>query len=118
MKTSKKTITLAALILAALTSQASLLAAPSPAPDDATFPLTVGDVDGDGKITISDAVCITNYLVTSDTKGMNLKAADMNNDGKISKEDADLVIKKWLAMGKNSTPIDDDDVVLDSKERR
>lgn len=76
-----------------------------------------GDVNGDGKITVEDAVCIINYVVTADTKLIDLKAADMNKDGKVTREDANLVIQKWLQMSNGGSVIDSDDVTFDSKPR-
>ncbi|MBR5726434.1 MAG: leucine-rich repeat protein, partial [Muribaculaceae bacterium] len=39
-----------------------------------------GDVDGDGHVTISDVTTLINYLLTDDATGVNLAAADADNN--------------------------------------
>lgn len=70
--------------------------APSPEP---TPSYTLGDVNGDGKITPADYVKVKNHIMgKSKLTGNSLKAADMNGDGKITP--ADYVKIKNHIMGK------------------
>lgn len=51
-------------------------------------PITLGDVNGDGKITPADYVRVKNHILgKSKLTGDALKAADMNKDGKITPAD-------------------------------
>ena len=47
-----------------------------------------GDANGDGEVTISDAVAIVNYVFGNQSVGFNLNAADVNGDGKVTITDA------------------------------
>ncbi len=62
-----------------------------------------GDVDGDGKITITDAVNTLNYLFKSGSEPGCLDAADVNDDGKIDVADA-IGGLNYLFMGANAPP--------------
>lgn len=57
-----------------------------------------GDVNGDGNITISDAVAIVNYVLHRTPSVFIVEAADVNDDGNISISDAvaivNIVLKK------------------------
>lgn len=59
----------------------------------------LGDANGDGKITITDAVGITNFVISSSTDGLNKDAADLNNDGKVTITDAVCAIN--IVIGAN-----------------
>ncbi|MBR2860768.1 MAG: dockerin type I repeat-containing protein [Clostridia bacterium] len=50
----------------------------------------LGDIDGDGSITYSDAELLRNYLLTGKNEP-EIKAADMNFDGKIDAKDSILL---------------------------
>ena len=52
-----------------------------------------GDANGDGKVTITDAVCILTYILTDPSEGLNETAADVNGDGIITIADAVGVVK-------------------------
>ena len=41
----------------------------------------LGDVNGDGEVTIADVTALVNILLGKDTAGYNLEAADVNSDG-------------------------------------
>ncbi len=57
----------------------------------------LGDVNGDGKVSISDASLLQKYLAEMvDLDSKALEAADVNGDGKVSISDAGL-IQKYLA---------------------
>ena len=51
-----------------------------------------GDVNGDGKVTITDAVAIISYIRGENTQGFNISAADVNGDEQITLADAVMVI--------------------------
>lgn len=51
-----------------------------------------GDANGDGKVSISDAVAIIDYILSDGATPLVFEAADMNGDGKISISDAVAVI--------------------------
>jgi hypothetical protein len=48
----------------------------------------VGDTNRDGKVSITDAVAIVNYILGNASEGFFMPAADVNGDGKISITDA------------------------------
>ena len=56
----------------------------------------LGDVNGDGFITISDVTSLINYLLTDDATGIDLEAADMNTDTFINITDVTLLINYLL----------------------
>ena len=61
----------------------------SPVPTTTTSPVVLGDVDGDGSLTVSDATYIQKYLAEySEYSSISLKVGDVNGDGRISVKDA------------------------------
>lgn len=52
----------------------------------------LGDVNGDGKISVTDATWIIDHVIGNVRAGFNQKAADTNKDGKITVNDAVQVI--------------------------
>ena len=75
---------------------------------DITVPLTVGeytmgDANGDGRITSVDAVLAMSNFLGKDTPNLIFKAADMNFDGKISSIDVVLITDELLAQ--NQSPM-------------
>lgn len=57
-----------------------------------TWPLISGDVNGDGNISITDAVAIVNYVLGNPPAGFIAAVADVNGDGKIDISDAVKVV--------------------------
>ena len=53
-----------------------------------------GDADGDGRITINDAVLTINATFGTDPTGFNRIAADMDGDGRVTINDAILIINQ------------------------
>lgn len=49
----------------------------------------LGDVNGDGSITIADVMEVTNMA----NEGRTSKQADINSDGKVTKEDVELIVQ-------------------------
>ena len=65
---------------------------------DTTSKLTVtdfvkGDVNGNGKVDIDDAVCILRHLVDKPNEIFNEAAADVNGNDKVDIDDAVMVLK-------------------------
>ena len=64
---------------------------------DATKDYLLGDVNGDGQVTVVDATLIQKYIAGLVTLSDTQKAAaDVNNDGSVSVIDATL-IQKYIA---------------------
>lgn len=55
-----------------------------------------GDTNGDGKITVNDAVIIVNHTLGTQITGAFAKAADVNNDAKITVNDAVMIVNHTL----------------------
>lgn len=71
--------------------------------EEATFNVTVsaaytlGDVNGDGKVSVTDVGMMISYILQTNPAGFNKDAADMNGDGKVSVTDVGLAITKILS---------------------
>lgn len=59
--------------------------------------IELGDVNGDGRISIKDVTDLINYLLSGDEEGINLDAADMSGDGRISIKDVTELINLLLS---------------------
>ena len=57
-----------------------------------------GDANGDGAVTITDAVAIVNYILGNPSAGFNKAAADVSGDGNISITDAVGVVNIILTQ--------------------
>ena len=55
-----------------------------------------GDVNGDGSISISDAVGVVSFIINSGTQGLERRAADANQDGYIDVSDVVWVVNKVI----------------------
>lgn len=55
-----------------------------------------GDANGDGSVTIADAVAVVNYILGNASAGFIFGAADVNNDGKITITDAVTIVNMSL----------------------
>ena len=66
--------------------------------------VTEGDANGDGQVTITDAVAIVNYILGNASANFNLFAADVNRDGNITITDAVGVVNIILNSGGSSAP--------------
>ncbi len=60
----------------------------------------LGDANGDGKVTITDAVTVVNYILGNPSADFNFNAADVNGDEKITITDAVGVVNIILGAGK------------------
>ncbi len=69
----------------------------------------MGDVNGDGKINITDVTLLITSALNDDVTGINLETADMNGDGKINITDVTSVIT--VAMNWSEQPQDEGDWV-------
>jgi len=63
---------------------------------------TMGDANGDGRITSVDAVIAKGYFLGDDPADFIFKAADMNFDGKISSVDIVLITDEFLTQNQKS----------------
>lgn len=72
--------------------------APTTSPTDPEPEFILGDVDGDGRVSIADATYIQKYLVNmTGYTNIDLKVADVDKDGRISIKDA-TAIQYMLVM--------------------
>ncbi len=62
----------------------------------------IGDANGDGEVTITDAVSVVNYILGNPSAGFNFDAADVNGDGNISITDAVGVVNIILNQNGSS----------------
>ena len=67
-----------------------------------------GDADGDGDVNISDVTALIDYLLTSNTSGIDLDGADVNRDGKVNISDVTDLIDYLLKGNTSSIPGDAD----------
>ena len=80
-------------------------------------PYVEGDANGDGKVTITDAVAIVNYILGNKSDNFNFDAADVSGDGKITITDAVGVVNIILNSGGSSAPkLEVPDVEADDEE--
>ncbi len=61
-----------------------------------------GDVNGDGKVTIADAVAIVNHILGQTPSAFNMRAADVDNDSEVSIADAIAVVNIILSNSPGS----------------
>ena len=61
--------------------------------------IKLGDVNGDDKMSITDAVGIVNYILGNASANFHAEAADVNNDGSISITDAVRIVNIILYQG-------------------
>jgi len=61
-----------------------------------------GDANGDGKVSITDAVYVVNYILGQFAIDFNVVAADVNGDGKVSITDAVMIVNIILGQGKTA----------------
>lgn len=62
---------------------------PSPITVDVVL---MGDVNNDGVVDIMDVININRYIMDVENNSINLRAADVNDDGIVTKEDSDMVL--------------------------
>ncbi len=79
-------------------------------PMSATATLTVsnikkGDANGDGKISITDAVAVVSHILGEDIEGFVLGAADVNGDNEVDVFDVTKIINIILTTGGNSAKV-------------
>lgn len=74
------------------------------------FSQSVGDVNGDGEITITDVMALVN-IVTGYNTNYDLQVADLNYDGEVTVTDVIILVN--IIVG-NQTPIQPDDEDVDA----
>ena len=60
----------------------------------------LGDANGDGKVNITDAVAVVDYILGNAPEGFNAEAADVNKDGNVNITDAVGIVDIILNEGK------------------
>ena len=60
------------------------------------WPFALGDVNGDGKISIGDVTVLIDYLLDNNAPGVIPYAADVNGDNNVSIADISALIDKLL----------------------
>lgn len=63
---------------------------------------SLGDVDGNGKTNINDAICIVNHVLNLPNDFFIEKAADLDDSGSITLSDVGILIKDYI-LGANSS---------------
>ena len=58
--------------------------------------IKIGDVNGDGEVTIADANMIVNYYLGNNPEGFVIEAADVNEDGEVTIADANAIANIYL----------------------
>lgn len=58
--------------------------------------IKIGDVNGDGEVTIADANMIVNYYLGNNPEGFVIEAADVNGDGEVTIADANAIANIYL----------------------
>lgn len=58
--------------------------------------IKIGDVNGDGEVTIADANMIVNYYLGNNPEGFVIEAADVNSDGEVTIADANAIANIYL----------------------
>ena len=66
------------------------------------FDYILGDVNGDKKVTPSDAIMILYHYFNVEQNGFNAKAADLNKDGNISPADAIEALYIYFGVGNSN----------------
>ena len=64
-------------------------------------PYILGDVNGDGSITMADANMVVNYFLSTDPSSIanfNVAAADVNGDNAITMADANQIVNIFLGQ--------------------
>ncbi len=68
--------------------------------------VVLGDVNGNGRIDSSDAYLIASYVAgNTELSDMALWAADADQDGVVTAEDADIICKKYVRTGLYNSPL-------------
>lgn len=62
----------------------------------------MGDADGNGRVTLNDAITTRGYILGENPDSFIEKAADMDGNGSISVTDVTLIIDEVLAQNKNN----------------
>ena len=70
---------------------------------------TIGDINDDGKIDVSDYIGIANHILGNAQEGFNVKAADVNQDGIVDVSDyigvANIILTGSIYGNSNNAPM-------------
>jgi arabinan endo-1,5-alpha-L-arabinosidase len=61
-----------------------------------SFVPLLGDVNGDGTLSVVDITCLASYILTGDATGLSLTNADTNGDGEVTTADITEIAAKIL----------------------
>ena len=67
----------------------NLVGEATPAPE---VVIVIGDVDGNGRVTIADVTALIDYLLSGNSEGINPETADVDGDGQINVADVTALI--------------------------
>ena len=59
--------------------------------------MVVGDIDGDGKVAISDVSALIDYLLSPETSSVNPDDADLDHNGSVTIADLSALIDYILS---------------------
>jgi hypothetical protein len=65
-----------------------------------------GDTDGNGKVTVNDAVCIINYILGTPSEGFVEEAADLDGNGEVTVNDVVILINDYIVGGNSQNSLD------------
>lgn len=73
--------------------------------EEVVNPVMAGDVNGDGKLNITDVTALINYLLSHNDSAINPDAADVNQDNSVNISDVTALINMLLSgAGGETTP--------------
>ena len=90
---------LCSAVLLVLGLMMTMYAENEPTPPDDGETVVFGDLSGDGIVNSLDATILAQYLAGHDVGEIDLRAADINADGIICREDLDLLIRMLVGYG-------------------
>ena len=74
--------------------------------------LMLGDVDSDGKLTITDVTMLVNYCIGVQTAGFNKAVSDLNHDQQTTITDVIILVNWVIGEGQPQPVIDDENPVI------
>lgn len=72
----------------------------------------LGDVDSDGRLTITDVTMMVNYCVGVQPAGFNAAVSDLNHDKETTITDVIILVNLIIGEGTQPQPIDDENPVI------
>ena len=72
----------------------------------------LGDVDSDGRLTITDVTMMVNYCIGVQPSGFNAAVSDLNNDKQTTVTDVIILVNLIIGEGTQPQPIDNENPVI------